>query len=44
VPTKIGAETYYSSKTNAAGIFGDVSAVAGNLMANGNQFCASMGN
>jgi hypothetical protein len=43
-PTKIGAETYYASKTNTAGIFGDVSAVAGNLMADGNQFCASTGN
>jgi hypothetical protein len=42
-PTKIGADTYYSSKTNTAGIFGDVSAVAGNLMAEGNQHCASMG-
>jgi len=42
-PTKIGAETYYASKTNTAGIFGDVSAVAGNLMADGNQFCASTG-
>ncbi len=42
-PTKIGADTYYSSKTNTAGIFGDVTAVAGNLMVEGNQFCASMG-
>jgi hypothetical protein len=42
-PTKIGAETYYASKTNTAGIFGDVSAVAGKLMGEGNQFCASMG-
>src|SRR5258708_20193142 len=42
-PTKIGAETYYASKTNTAGIFGDVSAVAGNLMADGNQFCALTG-
>lgn len=41
-PTKIGADTYYSSKTNTAGIFGDVTAVAGQLMAEGNQFCASM--
>jgi hypothetical protein len=40
-PTKIGADTYYSSKTNTAGIFGDVTAVAGSLMADGNQFCAS---
>lgn len=42
-PTKIGADTYYSSKTNSAGIFGDVGAVAGNLMAEGNQHCALMG-
>ena len=40
-PTKIGADTYYSSKTNTAGIFGDVSAVAGSLMAEGNQLCAA---
>lgn len=40
-PTKIGADTYYSAKTNTAGIFGDVSAVAGQLMAEGNQFCAA---
>jgi hypothetical protein len=42
-PTKIGADTYYSAKTNTAGIFGDVSAVSGSLMAEGNQFCAVMG-
>lgn len=42
-PTKIGADTYYASKTNTAGIFGDVSAVAGRLMGDGNQFCESMG-
>jgi hypothetical protein len=42
-PTKIGGDTYYASKTNTAGIFGDVSAVAGNLMGEGNQFCGSMG-
>lgn len=41
-PTKIGADTYYSAKTNSAGIFGDVSAVAGGLMAEGNQFCGAM--
>jgi hypothetical protein len=34
--------TYYSSKTSTAGIFGDVTAVAGKLMVEGNQFCASM--
>ena len=42
-PTKIGADTYYSSKTNTAGIFGDVGAVAGALMAEGNQLCTSQG-
>jgi hypothetical protein len=42
-PVKIGADTYYSSKTNTAGIFGDVTAVAGSLMAEGNQFCTGMG-
>lgn len=42
-PTKIGADTYYSSKTNTAGIFGDVTAVAGALMAEGNQFCETQG-
>jgi hypothetical protein len=42
-PVKIGADTYYSSKTNTAGIFGDVGAVAGALMAEGNQLCASQG-
>ncbi|MEZ0606839.1 hypothetical protein ACAX43_32745 [Paraburkholderia sp. IW21] len=41
-PTKIGGDTYYSSKTNTAGIFGDVGAVSGKLMVEGNQFCASM--
>ena len=41
-PTKIGADTYYSAKTNTAGIFGDVSAVAGSLMAEGGQYCASI--
>jgi hypothetical protein len=40
-PVKIGADTYYSSKTNTAGIFGDVGAVAGDLMAEGNRLCAS---
>src|SRR5580658_5562574 len=39
-PTQIGADTYYASKTNTAGMFGDVTAVAGALMAEGNQFCA----
>lgn len=42
-PTRIGADTYYSSKTNTAGIFGDVGAVAGKLMAQGNKFCAKQG-
>jgi hypothetical protein len=42
-PTKIGADTFYAAKTNSAGIFGDVSAVAGSLMVEGNQLCGSMG-
>jgi hypothetical protein len=42
-PTKIGADTYFASKTNTAGMFGDVSAVAGNLMAEGYQLCAGLG-
>lgn len=42
-PTKIGADTYYSAKTNTAGIFGDVAAVAGDLMVEGNQYCAALG-
>lgn len=42
-PVRIGADTYYSAKTNTAGAFGDVSAVAGKLMAQGNQFCAKQG-
>ncbi len=40
-PTQIGADTYYASKTNTAGIFGDVSAVSGKLMGEGYKFCAS---
>ena len=42
-PTKIGANTYYSAKTNTAGAFGNVSTVAGSLMAEGYQFCGAMG-
>lgn len=42
-PVKIGTDTYYSSRTNTAGIFGDVGAVAGGLMAEGNQLCVSQG-
>jgi hypothetical protein len=42
-PTKIGADTYYSSKSNTAGAFGDPSVVAGKLMAQGNEFCATKG-
>ena len=42
-PTKIGADTYYSAKTNAAGAFGDPATVAGELMANGYQHCAAEG-
>lgn len=42
-PVKIGADTYYSAQTNAAGAFGNVSAVAGKLMVQGNEFCAKQG-
>ncbi|MHB9020586.1 MAG: hypothetical protein ACYC3A_01975 [Halothiobacillus sp.] len=42
-PVKIGADTYYASKTNTAGIFGDGSAVSGALMVQGNEFCAKQG-
>jgi hypothetical protein len=41
-PAKIGADTYYASKTNTAGVFGDVSAVTGALIVEGNQFCGTM--
>jgi len=41
-PTKIGANTYYSAKTNTAGIFGDVSTVVGTLMSEGNLFCENI--
>lgn len=42
-PVKIGANTYYASKTNSGGAFGNVDAVAGNLMVQGNQFCTAQG-
>jgi hypothetical protein len=42
-PVSIGGDTYYASATNTAGIFGDVTAVAGSLMKDGNHFCASQG-
>lgn len=42
-PTNIGGDTYYAAKINSAGIFGDPGSVAGNLMIEGNQFCARMG-
>lgn len=42
-PVKIGADTYHSSATNTAGMFGDANAVAGRLMAEGNTHCAAMG-
>lgn len=41
-PVQIGADTYYAAKTNTAGAFGSVQAVAGNLMAEGYKFCAAM--
>jgi hypothetical protein len=40
-PVNVGGDTYYASATNTAGIFGDVTAVAGSLMQDGNKFCAS---
>lgn len=42
-PVKIGANTYYASKTNSGGAFGNVDAVAGDLMVQGNQFCSDLG-
>lgn len=42
-PTQIGANTYFASKTNTAGAFGNPTAVAGKLMAEGNVFCANKG-
>ena len=42
-PTKIGADTWYSSKVNAGGAFGDPASIAGELMANGYQHCAGLG-
>ena len=42
-PTKIGGDTYFSSKPNRAGIFGDPTGVAGTLIAEGNNFCATQG-
>lgn len=42
-PTKIEADTYFSSKTNTAGVFGDVTVLAGSLMAEGGQFCSAQG-
>lgn len=42
-PTQIGSNTYFASKTNTAGVFGNPEAVAGKLMAEGNNFCAGKG-
>lgn len=42
-PTKIGADTYFSSKTNTAGMFGDVTTLGGSLMAEGYLFCTGLG-
>lgn len=42
-PTRIGADTYFASRTNTAGAFGNPAAVAGNLMAEGNTFCTDQG-
>lgn len=41
-PTKIGADTFYSSRVNAGGAFGNPGAIAGDLMAEGNAHCASL--
>jgi hypothetical protein len=42
-PTRIGADTYFASRTNTGGAFGNPAAVAGKLMAEGNVFCADLG-
>lgn len=42
-PTLIGADTYFASKTNTGGAFGNPDAVAGKLMADGNVFCTAKG-
>ena len=42
-PTQIGADTYFATKTNTAGAFGNPAAVAGSLMVEGNTFCAKQG-
>lgn len=42
-PTLIGADTYYASRTNTAGAFGNPGAVAGKLIVEGNRFCAGKG-
>jgi hypothetical protein len=42
-PVKIGAETYYASKQNTGGIFGNVDSIAGELMAQGNAHCEALG-
>lgn len=39
-PTRIGAETYYSAAQNKLGMYGDPQTVAGQLMAQGNEFCS----
>jgi hypothetical protein len=38
-PTKMGGDTYFSSKPNRAGIFGDPTSLVGELIVEGNQFC-----
>lgn len=42
-PTKIGGDTYYSSRPNAGGAFGNPGAVAGDLIIEGNVHCAKLG-
>jgi hypothetical protein len=42
-PTPIGDNTYFAARNNSSGMFGDVSAVEGKLIVQGNHFCSSKG-
>jgi len=42
-PVKIGGNTYYSTKSSGAGMFGNPGHVASDLMAKGNEFCDKQG-
>ena len=42
-PSQISANTYYLSKTNTDGVFGDLGAMAASLVAGGKKFCATKG-